>query len=309
MTALRRAGFTMVEVVVVIAIIGLLLGILLPAVQHVRAAASRTACLSNLRQVGLALHNYEGNHRSLPPVIVTFPPSGGTAFGAVVSWRAPLLPYLEQAPLWANTLEASRLDPYSYHAPPHEGMTTVIRTFACPADGRLSGPLYDAESGITAAYTSYLGVGGRHPGERGNPRYYGVFATYPKGTRLADILDGTSNTLAVGERPPPDSLEDGWWYSAMCGPDQSGGRCRGPATALVVDMPQASSYGGCSGPFFYGPGRLDNPCDRFHFWSVHPGGANFLFADGAARFVRYSAKEIVPALATRMGGEVVSVPD
>jgi prepilin-type processing-associated H-X9-DG protein len=262
------------------------------------------ACLSNLRQVGLALHNYEGDHRSLPPQLLQFPPSGGKKHGAVVSWRAPLLPYLEQGPLWAKTLEASRRDPHSYHNPPHEGMATVIRTFICPTDARLAVPLHDPVNGITAAYTSYLGVTGRHPGERANPQYDGVFAS-PFGTRFADILDGMSNTLAVGERPPPLSLEDGWWYSVMCNPTETRGQCRGPAAGLAMDMPPSSFYSGCFGPFSYGPGRLDNPCDRFHFWSLHPGGANFLFADASARFIRYDANAVMPALATRAGGETV----
>ncbi|HLW66382.1 MAG TPA: H-X9-DG-CTERM domain-containing protein [Gemmataceae bacterium] len=69
-----------------------------------------------------------------------------------------------------------------------------------------------------------------------------------------------------------------------------------------------STGGGCRGPFHYGPGRIDNPCDSFHFWSLHPMGANFLFCDGSVHFIAYSAAEIMPALATRAGGEVVDLP-
>jgi prepilin-type processing-associated H-X9-DG protein len=242
--------------------------------------------------------------------MVTFPPSGGKRFGAAVSWRAPLLPYLEQGPLWAKTVEASRIDPYSYHNPPHEGLATALKIFVCPTDGRLLTPLHDAESGRTGAYTSYLGVSGRHPGERPNPQYNGVFASHLQGTRFADIADGTSQTVAVGERPPPANLINGWWYSAMCDPTETGGLCRGPASSLAMDMNLSSGvYEGCFGPFSYGPGQLGNPCDRFHFWSLHSGGANFLFADASARFIGYDAKPIMPALATRAGGETVVLPD
>lgn len=305
----RRSGFSVIELIVVISIIGMLVGLFLPAVQQVRAAASRTACLSNLRQIGLALQNYESDRGSLPPVEWSFPPRAGLGYGAGVSWRVSLLPYLEQGPLWAKTVEASHLDRISNHNPPHVGMTTVVRTFVCPSDGRLSQSLFDPKSGITAAYGSYLGVNGSRPAFPVNPENRGVFASFWVGTRIAEILDGTSNTLAVGERPPPASLENGWWYSVACPLESDPGTCRGPAAGLTMEFSPGASYGGCSGPFFYGPGNLSNPCDRFHFWSLHSGGANFTFADGSARFISYRAKGIMAALATRAGGEVVSLPD
>lgn len=305
----RRVGFSVLELLVVIGIIGILIGFMLPAVQRVRATASRTACLSNLKQIGLALQNHESIHRTFPPAIISFPPSGGKSYGAAVSWRAPLLPHLEQDSLWRQTQEAARVDPNSNHNPPHIASAAVVRGFVCPTDSRLSDPLHDSVSGITAAYTSYIAVAGSRPAFRDNPEYRGVFSSYSHGTKIAAITDGTSNTLAVGERPPSDGLEDGWWYSAMCDPMNAGGQCRGPATSMAMERSTTGNYGGCSGPFFYGPGRLDNPCDRFHFWSLHSGGANFGFADGSARFIPYVAKNVMPALATRAGGEVASLPD
>ena len=231
-------------------------------------------------------------------------------FGPTPTWRALLLPYLEQDPLWQETLKASSLDPYPNHNPPHVGAATVIRTFVCPSDSRLSQPLHDPKSGINAAYASYMAVRGSRPVFRDNPENRGVFASYPNGTRIADIQDGTSNTLAVGERPPSASLEDGWWYSAMCPAGSSPENCRGPALGLTMELPAwPFSNGACSGPFFYGPGRLNNPCDRFHFWSLHSGGANFALADGSDRFISYQARGIMAALATRAGGEIVAMPD
>jgi prepilin-type processing-associated H-X9-DG protein len=71
----------------------------------------------------------------------------------------------------------------------------------------------------------------------------------------------------------------------------------------------AGDLGRCRGPFQFGPGRIENPCDSAHIWSLHSGGANFLFADGSVHFLRYSARDILPALATRAGGEVVTLPN
>lgn len=85
----------------------------------------------------------------------------------------------------------------------------------------------------------------------------------------------------------------------------------GPDSAMLAAYPAAAPIidTGCDGPFVFGPGRVDNPCDRYHFWSLHPGGANFLFADGSARWLSYSAQPLIVPLATRNGGETVSVSD
>jgi len=178
--------------------------------------------------------------------------------------------------------------------------------------GRVNSLLMSVSAMQSLMYcTSFTCVSRCSRGERGNPKFYGVFADHKRPTRFADITDGTSNTLAIGERPPPDDMEDGWWYSAMCAyalPAVSE-PCRGPCVTLHMDSPPGFSGPGCSGPIHFGPGRLENPCDRHHFWSLHQGGANFVFADGSARFISYAAREIVPALATRAGGEVVSLQE
>jgi prepilin-type processing-associated H-X9-DG protein len=125
--------------------------------------------------------------------------------------------------------------------------------------------------------------------------------------RLADITDGTSCTLMAGERPPSADCWYGWWYA---GYGQAG---TGSADMLLgarernLGGPYVSS---CPpGPYRFQAGRVENQCDLFHFWSLHPGGAHFLFADGSVRFLAYSAADILPALATRAGGEAVSLPD
>lgn len=98
----------------------------------------------------------------------------------------------------------------------------------------------------------------------------------------------------------------GWWYAGW-GQDKDG-ECDSVLGSRTLNL--GNRYLSCSaGPYGYAPGRFDNPCDTFHFWSPHPGGAHFAFADGSVRFLRYSADDILPALATRAGGEAVAAPD
>ncbi len=129
---------------------------------------------------------------------------------------------------------------------------------------------------------------------------------YP-GVRIVDITDGSSQTLIVAERPPPDTLQAGKWYTWVAVFGVWANRY-GPDENLVAEGGIVPGDN-CAGPFRFGPGRTDNNCDRYHFWSLHPGGGNFAFADGSVHFLRYSAADILPALATRAGGEVVGVPD
>lgn len=296
----RRRAFTVVELLVVIAIAGLLLGILMAAVQRVRESSARSHCLSNLRQMGLALHQYHDLEGVLPPSAVTWtlPQTGSPV---QFNWMVLLLPHLDQEPLWSSIRPAYAADPSSYHNPPHTGLATVVPQYVCPTDDRLRFPLTDRD-GITASFTSYLAVaggwGGPYQGTLPPPDQVG--AVYD-GARLTDIRDGTSNTLMVGERPPPLSLQAGWWYSSLV-PSPSVYFAKGPDPDLFAAYGEAA-IDDCAGPFKFGPGALNNPCDRWHFWSLHPGGANFLFADGSAKFLSYAAEPVTVALATRSGGE------
>jgi prepilin-type processing-associated H-X9-DG protein len=124
-----------------------------------------------------------------------------------------------------------------------------------------------------------------------------------RGAALHEFRDGTSSTLLLGERPPPDSLQAGRWYSGHYILEPSGGPdalMRIPSAKWPYDF--ECQLAGSQ----YGPGDLKNPCDRYHFWSFHSGGANFAFADGSVRFVPYTARDILPALATRDGGETLT---
>ncbi len=293
-----RAGFGLVELLVVLGVLALLMGLLLPAVQAARASADRISCANNLHQIGLASHHYHDRFGQLPKAqkIIKVDPNE-----AIVPWGVLLLPDLERGELYEQTRAAYRVASVGYLHPPHTGLTTVIKTYACPSDGRLGSPITD-DRGYTAAYGTYVGVAG---GTKNDGCI--VFA---QNVSLSSISDGTSQTLLFGERPPPGRLLAGSWYTHDLAElswqlDQySYGARRGTMTASWnVDV------GGCKAPFYYGPGRIQNPCDSNHFWSLHPGGSNFLFADGSVRFLNYSARSVVVQLATRSGGETVEIPD
>ncbi len=286
----ERRGVTLVELLVVIAIIGILLGILLPAVQRVRDSANRVVCIDRLKQIGLALHHYHEGHLSLPPGVSY---KDGDDPHPHMSWCTRLLPYLEQEALWKETLKAYAEEPFFVKTPPHVGLGTVMPIFTCPSDPRTRQAVEWVS--VKVAFTSFLGVGGIDYSTKD-----GVFFV-DSHVRMNEITDGASNTLLVGERPPSANYALGWWYAGW-------GQAKDGSGDLVLGVKEknVSIYGeGCpDGPYEFSSGTLINQCDAFHFWSPHVGGgAHFLLADGSARFVRYTAASIMPALATRGGGE------
>lgn len=290
-----RGGFSLIELLVVIAIIGVLTALLLAAVQRVRQASDRTGCANNLRQMGVALHHYHDASGGLPPGVSYH---RGTDPLPFLSWSARLLPFLEQEALWKQTLRAFEDDPFFLDNPPHEGLATVMPVYHCPADPRTRQIAY---IGFKVAFTDYLGVEGTDQFRRDGVLYL------DSKTHFADITDGISNTLFVGERPPSADGALGWWYAGE-------GQSKDGSGDMVLGVQErnVAGYGkGCPvGPFDFGPGRPDNQCDAFHFWSLHLGdGAHFLFGDGSVRFVRYSAAPLLPALATRSNGEPAVLPD
>src|SRR5207245_2589354 len=145
-------ALTLTELLVVIAIIGILIALLLPAVQKARAAADRLQCANNLKQIGLALHNYHGSFNRLPPGVSSQRPY------LRMSWLTRLLPYIEQEPLWQYTLAAYDFQPlWPYANPPHLGFGTPISIYSCPADTRTKEP-QPTYQGLVPALTSYVGV-------------------------------------------------------------------------------------------------------------------------------------------------------
>lgn len=291
-------AFTLLELLVVIAILGVLIALTFAAVQRVREAASRARCLNNLRQIGLALHQYHDIHGQLPPGASY---RDGKDPNPFMSWHARLLPFLEQQALWQQTLHAYEQESVFWVDPPHVGLASVMPVFTCPSDPRAMtvGQLY----GLRFAFTDYLGVEGINQNRKDGILFLDSHI------RFAEITDGASNTLAVGERPPSWDGWYGWWYAGLGqNRDGSGDMMLGVREKNYSIYPPLARN--CPiGPYEYGPGRDDQMCDVFHFWSHHPGGANFLFVDGSVHFLPYGARPMMRALATIAGGEVVSPPN
>jgi prepilin-type processing-associated H-X9-DG protein len=214
---------------------------------------------------------------------------------AGLSWHTQLLPFLEQEPLWSLAWKLHRENPIGESEQHGEVQKRTLAVLLCPSDSRRIG---DYGWGLTG----YRGVAGTRVG-----RNDGVFHRNYR-VRFGDISDGTSNTLMIGERPPgPRGVFGAWfagWGYAVCGLSQilPAGRIVPPASIYEArDCPRQQ--------LCLSPGTFESDCDLNHFWSLHPGGANFALADGTVRFFSYSSAHIMPALATRNGGEAAPVPD
>jgi prepilin-type processing-associated H-X9-DG protein/prepilin-type N-terminal cleavage/methylation domain-containing protein len=284
-----RAAFSLVEVLVVIAIVSVLLGIALPAIQSVRDAVRRTNCADNIRQIAIGVHNYASAFDRLPMGSrhVDDPkwPSR--------SWLAEILPFHEQ-----NALHEQSMGEYRAGISPFNSviLQTPIPLYGCPSDGR-SGLAQWTHGPRLVALTSYVGVCGI---DRAQPS--GVLI-HDRAIRNSEIRDGLSQTLMVGERPASTDNWYGWWYAGV-GQDDSGNpemilgvRETNLQVEYTVDCP--------IGPYRFTRGRFDEMSDVFHFWSPHSGGANFAFCDGSVKFLPYEADAVIVEFATRDGHEVV----
>jgi prepilin-type N-terminal cleavage/methylation domain-containing protein len=289
----NRPAFTLIELLVVIAIIGVLIGLILPAVQSVRNAAARADCQNRVRQLAIGLHLYHDANRTLPVGHRSLSDADNRPF---TGWTLDLLPCLEQETLAAQIPPAFRQTPLPFFNPPHVHIATVVKAYTCPTDPRVSTPQVCRVTQNVVAFTSYLGVSGVDYSTKD-----GVFVQNQRFGLLA-ITDGTSNTLMLGERPPSADFQFGWWYAGV------GQRLTGSGEMILgvreQNLQSVVSGSACGpGRYPFKPSRFDDQCGMFHFWSPHLGGANF--ADGSVRFVSYSANAIMPALATRAGGESV----
>lgn len=295
-----RNGFSLIEILVVIAIMAVLIGLLLSAVQKVRAAAARMSCQNNLKQISLTFHNYHDTNNNLPIGHRSLFQADRKPF---TGWTLDLLPYLEGSnnSLYSQAMADFRTQPLSF-TPPHRHLSTVYKTYTCPSDPRVSTSQTSTLTKTVVAFTSYLGVSGKDYKSKD-----GVLIQDAR-FNLLSITDGTSNTLMIGERPPSVDFQYGWWYAGV-------GQLLSGSADLILGvreqnlLPVASGSKCGPGAYPFTDSRLDDPCGMFHFWSPHPGGANFVLADGSVHFLTYSANSVLPALASRAGGEAVALPD
>jgi len=308
----KRGGFTLIELLVVIAIIAVLIGLLVPAVQKVRDAAARIQCANNLRQLGLAAHNYHDVAKTFPPGVNESSFSGAPKSRGY-SLFIYLLPYLEQDPLyrqWDFTNPLNNVTGAGSRA------GTVIKSLLCPSDLIPQNPI--TTQGRTYAITSYGGNGGSRTVDPALATTDGIFHTTGPASepvpnqspvRIADITDGTSSTLLFGERSHRDPNYDlfaaggstndglpieswGWWAAS------TGRQAIGHVTmsALVPINYKAPAAGWST--------TIEQ--QRLNAWgSGHPNGANFTMADASVRFIADAISlQTLQQIATRSGGEV-----
>jgi prepilin-type N-terminal cleavage/methylation domain-containing protein/prepilin-type processing-associated H-X9-DG protein len=300
-------GFTLIELLVVIAIIALLIGLLLPAVQAAREAARRSQCSNNLKQIGIALHNYHDALGSFPPGWLSRPDPSGDNAGPGWSWATMALAFYEQSPLYGA------INVYLPIERP-ENLTARIDTigiFMCPTDAyfQSSFTVVDATTSSTAlggpicdvSSSNYVGVFGTGDPSDIPGRDFGDGTFFRnKSVGLRDYLDGTSNTIAVGERS--QNLSRATWTGAVT-------QAAVPITALQAE--NGLDPEGGDALVVAHTGELDGPnsipAHADQFWALHPGGAQFLYADGSVRFLKARRPlALFQSLATRAGGEVLS---
>ncbi len=269
----RRSAFTLIELLVVIAIIAVLIALLLPAVQQAREAARRSQCKNNLKQLGLALHNYHDVYQVFP--YGQDARLGGS--GGNWAWGASILPQLEQASLF-NALNVGNIDFLTEctDATKLALMQKPLAVFRCPSDTGLptNSALTLNPGSVVVATSNYVASNNSADNDRDNT-YNGMFGATGGGSRppvaLRDITDGTSNTLAIGERAWNSG---GIQYNAAIfyGTRDTDEATNGVGMTMnhgcgVVPINSTSS----NGPRGYS--------------SVHEGGAQFLLADGSVRFI------------------------
>ena len=296
-----RRAFTLIELLVVIAIIAMLIALLVPAVLKVREAANAATCQNNLKQIGLALHNYHDRIKVLPPGYVSNTMANGNDGGPGWGWAAQILNNVEQGNL------QSRIDfTKGIHMAPAAVRTLSLAVYLCPSDVNVGSftVFTSAHQAITdvgqSNYVAMYGSGtiAANQSSIGD----GVFYRNSR-TRFADVTDGVSNTLFIGERSSDLALAT-WTGSVSNGivPLQP------PAVGLPGDPPilvlgHTGNLASLSLPNTPG-------ADVAAFRSKHPAGVHFMFGDGTVRRISSS---ITPAnwvaLGTRAGGEVVMLPD
>jgi prepilin-type N-terminal cleavage/methylation domain-containing protein/prepilin-type processing-associated H-X9-DG protein len=344
--ASRRRAFTLIELLVVIAIIAVLIGLLLPAVQKVREAAARMKCGNNLKQIGLAIHNYEAAFKRLPnggeatdysvsPPVTTFaqfiPAPSGAGPMAMQSIHTMLLPYIEQENIYRQINLAAY---YNNPNPPPAGQgagaaafMNSISIYICPSAP--GDPTDQAGYGYAHyAPTVYTDVdpnpasptfGLRNPLTRVNGALHG------RGSKVGDIVDGMSNTIGFAEDAGrnefmtgamPANYNDPMGDTTFSTPrrkfwrwaeqDNGIGVSGDPLNTTKLINNNQTPFGGPAAC----PWSQDRCGPNDEIFSFHPGGANMLFLDGHVTFVRDdTAWQVIRAIVTARGGETLTYSD
>ncbi len=303
--SLRRRGFTLIELLVVIAIIAVLIALLLPAVQQAREAARRAACKNNMKQLGLALHNYHDSHNTFPAGWI-----GATSgVGADVEglngfgWGTMILPYVDQATLY-NQLNFSNsiVDPVNLPQ-----LAQGLAVFRCPSDPQPETWEIEEEASpgtviaelATANYVAVFGSGPSQPGGldlhdceglTGQCRGNGIFFHNSR-IGLRDITDGSSTTIIVGERMTRPLNSNVNLFSTWSGAIPEGAEAFSRILGVVDHPPNAAHHG---------------TIHQDDFGSYHIGGTQFVLADGHVVFISENIDEnVYQHLATRSNNEVL----
>jgi len=294
----RRRGFTLVELLVAIAIIGILIALLLPAVQAAREAARRMSCTNNLKQTGIAMHLYHDTYRQLPAGWTALHPTTGQPYWLGQpgwAWGSTILSFLEQDAVEKTLIHRGLriTDPLNQAA-----RVAVINTYRCPSDvgadtfvlpaGPMPAPTYNPGYTATELATSnYVGAFGtvgmvQVCGGTGNCLGDGALV-FQRGFNFADITDGLSSTFLVGERR--SKTYPSTWVGVLAGGAHAPGR-----VVAVASTPPNSSQG-----------------DMSNFSSFHPTGTNFLSGDGSVRMVPETIdRAVYLALCTRASADMTN---
>lgn len=304
-------GFTLIELLVVIAIIAVLIALLLPAVQQAREAARRSSCRNNMKQLGLALHNYHDTFKTFP--------YGWDTRGML--WSGHVLPYMDQANIY-NTLIFQESGPGNWDldtSPNEAACETVIPTFICPSlpknfqydyngiDKRVVAS-YRGNAGSLASSDDASTSASIMPGTISleSMNLDGIFSACSR-TNIAHITDGTSNTILLGEsQSDPDFVKDGqgmdWWYigspqtdPCACNGGTGGTEFTEAVGTTILNMNLRDINPAANGSLL-----------EITFGSWHEGGAFFNLCDGSVRFISENIDlNLYKAISSRQGGETV----
>ena len=326
----RRRGFTLIELLVVIAIIAILIALLLPAVQQAREAARRSTCKNNLKQLGIALHNYHDTHSAFPygAMSANLGSGNGQAWSEA-TWALMILPFVEQTPLY-NRLSAANIAMSNYPESSQAASdiaNSFVPVFGCPSDpnsGKTTGNkgLSDYNDGFCSNYSACAGSTALIANNgtvtataakytAGNGMFYAL-----SNNKFRDVVDGTSNTAMLGEHlllPDPATERDwrgrifrGSWVGVLF------------STRLPPNTPTQDQLIRCANTTAAPCNTGQGSSNEMFLRSQHTGGVQICMADGSVRFVSENIDSgnptatppvpgVIQAIGTRNGGEVKSL--